>query len=127
MALWQKALLLAISGSLGTLARAGVSAMVPRLVGGGYPWATTIVNVVGCLAFGFVWAFAEKGLPASADARYIVLTGFMGAFTTFSTYLFETHALLSSGRIGIALLTLSVQNLLGLAAIVGGLLLGRLS
>ncbi len=125
VASWQKGLWLVLAGSLGTLCRAYLSAGASRLWGTEYPWGTSLVNVFGCLLFGLVWALAERGLPGSASVRYIVLTGFMGAFTTFSTYLFETSAMLASGRLGVALVNLVAQNVLGLGAIMGGMALGR--
>ncbi len=125
MTAWERVFLLGGAGAIGTLSRAGLSHLLSRHLGAQYPWGTTVVNVLGCLLFGLVWALTERGLPGSLPARYIVLTGFMGAFTTFSTYLFETSALLTAGRVVVALGSLTLQNVLGMLAIVAGMALGR--
>lgn len=125
---------LAIAGVLGTLARYFLSGFVQRAAGASFPLGTLAVNALGCLAFGFVWALAEerflagKAVPAalSADARTIVLVGFLGAFTTFSSFAFETGQLLRDARYGLAAANVVAQNGLGVAAFFLGLALGRL-
>jgi CrcB protein len=82
--------LLAVGGVLGTFARAFLSHMITRTYGTWLPWGTITVNVLGCLLFGFAWSLIEDKLGGSVAAKFFVLTGFMGAFTTFSTYMFET-------------------------------------
>lgn len=89
---------LAVGGVLGTLARYGVSGWALERAGGGWlPWGTLIVNVVGCFVLGFATRAAQL-LPISHEWRLLVTVGFCGAFTTFSTYSFETVALLQNGE-----------------------------
>lgn len=120
-----KILWLALAGALGTLARAGLTRVVQRALGLGFPWGTVAVNLLGSLAFGLVWAATERRLDAAPEARLYALTGFMGAFTTFSTFVFDSATLVQEGRIGAALANVALQNLLGLACVGIGLWLGR--
>ena len=121
-----KLLLIGGAGSLGALARYGLSGVVEARVSSLFPWGTVVVNLVGCLAFGFAVAITEDRFAFRPETRLFLLTGFMGAFTTFSTYVFETQQLLEDGQWLAALGNLSVQNFVGLAAMLAGLALGRL-
>jgi CrcB protein len=118
-----KWLLLAVFGAIGTIARAEMSALVQR-AWPGFPWGTVAVNLVGAFLFGLVWAAAE-GSARSADVRLVALTGFMGAFTTFSTFMFDTEQLAEASRFGAAAGNLALQNVGGLACLVLGLAIGR--
>jgi fluoride exporter len=116
---------LAAAGALGTLARYGVGGVVQRALGGAFPWGTLVVNAVGCLLFGLVWALAEERMVISGETRAILLVGFMGAFTTFSTFAFETSAMLRDAEWMMAAVNSLSQNLLGIAAFFLGVALGR--
>ncbi len=117
--------LVAVAGAVGTLARYGLSNWVQKVGGEKFPWSTLVVNLLGCLLFGLVFALAEERQLISARLRLVLLTGFMGAFTTFSTYGFETAALLRSEQWGIALANIAAQNVLGIGAVFLGMSLGR--
>ncbi|MFM7183875.1 MAG: fluoride efflux transporter FluC [Planctomycetota bacterium] len=114
------ALLLATAGALGTLVRAGCTALAVRLWGPAYPWGTLGVNVVGCLAFGAIWAFARgRHLPHGAET--VLLVGLLGGLTTYSSFAFQTTEMLQAGRWSTAVSYVLATNLLGLAAIWAGL------
>lgn len=85
-----------------------------------------VVNVLGCFLFGAVWAAAGILHIISDSARVIILTGFMGAFTTFSTFIFDSQALLESGNWGALLLNVGGQIALGLLALRLGIRLATL-
>jgi CrcB protein len=119
-----KWLLLAVFGALGTIARAEMTLVVQRLTGPAFPWGTVSVNLVGSLLFGLVWA-ASAGHARAADLRLAALTGFMGAFTTFSTLMFDTEQLAEASRWGAAAGNLALQNVAGLVCVGLGLALGR--
>ncbi|NUN49602.1 MAG: fluoride efflux transporter CrcB [Candidatus Brocadiae bacterium] len=108
-------LLLALAGAAGTLARWGLGAAVTAIRPGSFPWATLAVNALGCLLFGVVTAFADARGSLSAEMRGVLTTGFLGAFTTFSTFASETVHLHRDGRGGAALLNVAAQVFLGLA------------
>ena len=115
---------LVLAGATGTVARVLLATWVQRQTTSGLPYGTASVNLLGCFLFGLVFAFAQRF--AQADAlRFVLLAGFMGAFTTFSSYMFDTLRLLQEGRMGAALLNLLLQNSLGLFGVFLGLSLGR--
>lgn len=122
----QKLLWIGVAGALGTLARFALGGLVQRFGGAGFPWATLTVNILGSFLFGVIWSLAEDRLLISGETRFIVLTGFMGAFTTFSTYMFETNTLLNDAEWGLAALNLIGNNAVGLLVLVLGLSAGRL-
>lgn len=121
-----KTLYLCAGGAAGTLSRYWLSGMAQRLAGGSFPLGTFAVNMLGCLLFGAVWGFFESRMLPGSEVRLLVLTGFMGAFTTFSTYMFETAELVKLGQIAMALLNVVGQSVAGLALVLVGIALGRL-
>ncbi|OLN29108.1 hypothetical protein DVDV_1265 [Desulfovibrio sp. DV] len=122
----EKLALVALAGAAGTLARYWLSGVVYELAGRDFPWGTAVVNILGCFLFGLVWELGGERMLLRTESRLVLLTGFMGAFTTFSTFIFESSAFLEDGRILPALANVGFQTVLGFAAMFGGLLLGRL-
>lgn len=122
----QKILWLALAGALGTLARYGLGGFVQRNASLSFPWGTMVVNLSGCFLFGLVWSLAERRVAISGEIRTILLIGFMGAFTTFSTFMFETGEFLRDGEWMWAATNLLGQNVLGIVFLFIGLALGRL-
>jgi CrcB protein len=120
-----KLILIALAGGCGALARYGLGGAVHRLLGAGFPWGTAAVNLVGCFLFGLVWALADGRFAVSGEARVIVLVGFMGAFTTFSTFIFETGGLLLEAQWAMAIANLALKNTVGLMALWMGMALAR--
>lgn len=125
-----KLLLIALAGGLGSLCRYGLAGAAQRLAAtagyGFFPWGTFCVNALGCLLFGLAAGALENRLHLAPEVRLVLLTGFMGAFTTFSTFAYEGAALVSQGQHLAALMNILGQNLLGLAMVIAGLALGRL-
>ena len=122
----QKLACLALAGALGTLARYGLVGFVHRTNGASFPWGTMAVNLTGCFLAGLVWTLFENRWPVSGETRTIILVGFMGAFTTFSTLILETGELLRSAEWMYAVANVAMQNVLGLAALFAGMAIGRM-
>jgi CrcB protein len=127
MTLIEKLLLLALAGGFGALARYGLAGLVQRWGGVEFPWGTLVVNVAGCFLFGVVWAIAAERMAISPELRVIVLTGFLGSFTTFATFMSETYQLLASSEWLPALGNLALTNIVGLGVFLLGLTVGRVA
>lgn len=122
---WLRLALIGLAGGAGALARYGLAGWVQRAGGDAFPWGTLTVNMLGCFLFGLVWALGGEGRPLSSDARLILLSGFMGALTTFSTFASDTNVLIGVGRWPAAALNVGGQVLAGLLLLSLGLLLGK--
>ncbi len=86
-----------LTGALGALARVALERSVIRRAGHGFPWGTGLVNVTGSLALGVVVGLAAAhGLGAGVES--VLAAGFLGGYTTFSTYALETVRLFEDGR-----------------------------
>jgi CrcB protein len=121
-----KLLLIALAGACGTLCRYWLSGVMYAALGRGFPWGTWAVNILGCFLFGLVWILAEERGFLSGQTRVIVLVGFMGAFTTFSTFVFESGELLRDAQWLRLILNVGGQNVAGFAALFLGTSLGRI-
>ncbi len=121
-----KILLIFFAGGLGSLARYSLSTWVQRFSGGPFPLGTFTVNLLGAFLFGLIWAMAEERMLISGETRLILLSGFMGAFTTFSTFMFESGELLRDSEWLLVFTNLFGQNALGIIVLFLGLALGRL-
>ena len=123
--MFQKILCLCLAGACGTLTRYWLSGLVQRHVQAEFPWGTVVVNLLGCLLFGLAWAFLENHLSMPAQMRTVIFVGFFGAFTTFSSFAFESAQLMSTSQWFWAAGNILMQNCLGIAAVLAGLAVGR--
>jgi len=121
-----KVVLIAIGGAAGTLARYWLGGLAQRLTGGLFPWGTFTVNMLGCFLFGLVWALAEERFLLSSETRVVVLVGFMGAFTTFSTFVFESGSFMRDSQWALVIGNIAAQNVVGLVCLFLGLFVARL-
>lgn len=110
---------IAIGGALGAVARWGVGGWVHGWAGAAFPWGTLAVNVGGSFLLGFAFLYLESvALPG--ELRRFLAIGFLGAFTTFSTFAYESVALLRDGEWIRAGGYVSASVVLGLAGVVAG-------
>ena len=121
-----KLLLIALGGSAGALLRYLVSGWVQQLSGGSFPLGTLIVNLIGCLAIGFLAAVFTGPLIVREEYRIAVLVGLLGSFTTFSTFGYETLTLIRDGALWPALASVTGNVVLGVTAVWLGRALVRL-
>ena len=89
---------LVIGGAAGTVARYLLGGAVYRLMGTGFPYGTLIVNISGCFILGILASLSDKKFMLSPDTRLLLMIGFCGAFTTFSSLIFETDSLVRNGQ-----------------------------
>jgi len=112
---------LAAGGAAGALGRYVVSGWVQQWAGAGFPWGTVAVNLIGSFALGFVVQASLLG-GWSSELRLFVAVGFLGAFTTFSTFAYEALELLRAGQSWEALGYVALNVLLGLLLVALGML-----
>ncbi len=91
-------LLVLLGGGIGSVARYLVTLAAVRLLSPDFPFGTLIVNLVGCFFIGFVHSFATLTVRLSPDVRLFLTTGVMGGLTTYSSFNYETLAMLDQGR-----------------------------
>jgi len=115
---------IALGGALGAPARYGVAQLID-VAPDSFPWATFVINVSGSFALGVVLAILIERYPPSHYARAFVATGFLGAYTTYSTFAVETDLLIKDGHTSIALTYVCASVVVGLSAAWAGLGLAR--
>ena len=106
---------LIVGGVTGTVARYVLAGAVSEKTGGGFPWGTIVVNVIGCFVIGFLDVIFEKKFLLSPNYRLLLMTGFCGAFTTFSTLMLETSNLLKENHFLYAFGNVLISFALGFA------------
>lgn len=112
----QKYLLIALGGALGSIARYWVGSTIGSRMGSRFPYGTLVVNLTACIIIGFSLTYLGKRVELSPAWRYLIPIGFIGAYSTFSTYEWETLTTLRSGAFALAALYAVGSLLLGLAA-----------
>lgn len=126
MIMANKWLLVMLGGSLGAASRYGIGLVTAKWLGTNYPWGTLTVNLSGCFIIGLLFALADRSQLLTADVRLFLITGYLGALTTFSSFSLET---VNAGRAGLTLQVLTnilINNLGGLTLTYIGLRVGGL-
>ena len=115
--------LVALGGAIGSVARYGVGALAAQLLGATFPWGTLLVNLTGSFLIVVVMHVALSGTAISLELRIFLTTGIMGGFTTYSSFNYETLALINQRAYGLAGLNVAatvvgcfLAGVLGLAA-----------
>ena len=119
-------LLIGLGGFAGAIARYLVDGAIADRTGGAFPWGTLVVNVSGSFVLGLLFALSTDRAILPAEIRGPLLIGFIGAYTTFSTYMLESWRLVETGAVGLALVNIFGSVAIGLVAVVAGLAVGRL-
>lgn len=113
----QKYLLIALGGALGSAARYWIGSEVAGRLGTRFPWGTFVINMTACVIIGFSLTFLGRRAGLSPAWRYLVPIGFVGAYSTFSTYEWETLSTLRAGAFSLAALYALGSLVLGLVAV----------
>jgi CrcB protein len=122
--MWKTLLCIAIGGAAGAIARYALSEVVKHATGAGFPWGTLCVNLLGCFLIGL--AFHLVTLPAvPSGLKFMIVIGFLGAFTTFSTFSLENINMLRDGEFTRAGLYILVSNVGGIALAFAGFMIGH--
>lgn len=116
---------IAIGGALGAVMRYLASKSVHQFFGAGFPYGTLTVNVIGSLLIGFISILLLERFLVGEFWRAIIVIGFLGAFTTFSTFSLETLNLVQSGELNKAFINIASNVLICLFATWCGVILGR--
>lgn len=113
-----------LGGFLGAVARYVLGGVIAERVGAIFPWGTFVINVSGSFILGFFLAFAEERPWVHPSSRLLFAVGFVGAYTTFSTYMYESMRLMAEGQFALAALNVVGSVIVGLGAVFVGIALG---
>jgi len=114
-----------IGGFLGANARYLLSGQVAQRLGVGFPYGTALINLSGAFLIGIIVTVLTDRVVADPLWRQLIVVGFLGGYTTFSSYTFEAVTLLQDGRWDAALLYVVGSNLLGVLACFAGIVVAR--
>ena len=118
-------ILIARGGAAGAMSRYAVDAFVAERVGVAFPFGTMLINVSGSFILGLLFALAMERGVLSPDIRPPLIIGFLGAYTTFSTWMLQSWGLIEQGAWISAGMNIVGSVVLGLIAVVAGLAVGR--
>ncbi|ANM10737.1 MULTISPECIES: fluoride efflux transporter CrcB [unclassified Rhizobium] len=120
-----QALLVAVGGAIGSLLRYYVGQWTLRTMGPAFPWGTLAVNVVGCFVIGVFAELIARRFNASVELRLLLITGFLGGFTTFSAFSLDAISLFERGQAVAGGLYIVASVGLSMAAVMAGLAVMR--
>jgi CrcB protein len=117
----------AVASSLGGLARYLIGGAIAVRSSGAFPWETFLVNITGAFVLGFLFTLFTDALAVAPWLRSALLVGFLGSYTTFSTWTLESYRLLEDGAHGYALANLLGGLVAGMLATYAGVVVGRVA
>jgi CrcB protein len=123
----QKYFFIAVGGALGSLARFLIGSTIANRLGTRFFYGTFVVNMTACLLIGFSLTFLQKHADLNSTWRYLIPIGFVGAYSTFSTFEWEAFTDLQTGAFFVAALYVALSLFFGLVAVWCGVLIARLS
>ncbi len=121
----EKVLCVTLGSIAGGLSRFFLASWGNRLGSGAFPYGTVTVNLTGCFLIGLFAALAEEKIPLGPQGKLLLMTGFCGAFTTFSAFILETDQLLKGGNALAAFANLFISLIIGYIFFCGGMALGK--
>lgn len=118
-------LAVALGGAAGALARYGLDRFIEHHLLTVFPWSTFVINITGCFAAGLAVVLLVDRHDTPDWVRTGIVVGFLGAYTTFSTFAQESHDLLSQGHAALGVADAAGSVVVGIAAVVAGIAVGR--
>ncbi|WP_026173179.1 fluoride efflux transporter CrcB [Martelella mediterranea] len=122
----QHALIVAAGGALGSVGRHFIGVLATRMGAITFPWGTLAVNIIGSLLIGLLVEAVARVLNESAEARMFIVIGFLGGFTTFSSFSLDAMNMIERGDVLPAIAYVIGSVAIGLGAVWAGLAIGRL-
>jgi CrcB protein len=120
-----KYLMVGIGGCLGSILRFWVGSYIGSRMGTRFPYGTLVVNITGSFLVGLVFALMTVRTQWSPNWRYLIPVGFIGGYTTFSAFEYETLRTIQDGQMGLGLLYVATSVIIGFVAVWGGMIAGR--
>ena len=125
--MFQRLVLIGLAGLAGTLCRYGLSGFVARRFGETFPTGTLLVNVSGCFVAGFLFYTLNERFLVNEVVRTALMIGFLGGFTTFSSFGVQTFTLLREGETFFGVMNVLLSNVIGIASVWVGYSLAKVS
>jgi fluoride exporter len=119
-------IIIMLGGSLGAISRYLIGIMAAKAWGVNFPWGTLIVNMIGCFLIGLIFALADSVRLLTPSVRLFLVTGFLGALTTFSSFSLETTNAVRAGLTLQPIMNIMLNNLGGFGLTFLGYWLGSL-
>lgn len=119
-------ILVGLGGVLGANARYLLTVWAANRYGVDFPYGTFLINVSGSLGIGLGITLLAVQVGDLPEARHLLIAGFFGAYTTFSTFTFESVALLRRREVGLGLVNIGGSTLMGIGGCIAGIVLGEL-
>ena len=113
-----------IGGGLGSLARYGLSKL-PGTATSGFPYGTLAANLLACVVLGLVWGLVDRKLNIDPNLKAMIMVGFCGGFSTFSTFSYETLKMIQEGRSVVAVVYVGISVMICLGALLAGDWMGK--
>jgi len=120
-----KYLWIGIGGSIGAIARYWLGTLITGRLGSRFPYGTFAINISGCFIIGLMITVLDERTSLPMSLRFLLPIGFVGAYTTFSTYEMDSFQKAAQGHYGVALLNLVLSVVVGYGAVYLGVLSGR--